>query len=1204
MKRFSLITLFFLTLTLSAFAAVTFSADEYPTLTFTILTDSTVSVTGSTSTAGLVTIPSCVTNPATHKTYTVTDIKTSAFRENENITGVKLNEGLQTIGASAFYKCTNLGGEISIPSTVTQIGNYAFYVCGAITKIVFNEGDVNLSIGKAAFNTPTMNNNIGDLVLPSHINYIGNNAFSNQNFPSVTLEATTPPELEFSFNEASGKITCGVFSGSTCTINLPCGTYFTYTQDTVWNVYKTRLSDGIAGREHTLENGVIVVLLSDSTAQVSGHTEEISGVIEIPSSVNLQSSTNSCTHKVAIISIQTSAFRETASITGIILNEGLQTIGASAFYNCTNLGGEINIPSTVTQIGNYAFYVCGAITKIVFNEGDANLSIGLSAFNTPTANNSIGDLVLPSHINYIGRNAFINQNFPSVTVEATTPPELGFDELKGAKSCGVFSGSACTINLPCGTYFTYTQDTVWNVYKTRLSDGIAGREYTLENGVIIELLTDSTAQVSGHTEEISGVIEIPSSVNLQSSTNSCTHDYAIISVKTSAMRETASITGVKLNEGLQTIGASAFYKCTNLGGEISIPSTVTQIGNYAFALCGNFSRIAFNNGTNDLTIGLSAFSSSESNSTIDELTIPATITSIGASAFNKQVFPCIRMESATPAKLGGHIFSGSTCTIYIPCGSYANYTQDSIWNTYYRNRLNDGFPLNTTHIADHLKVKIISDSTVQVIGHDGIEGGNLIIPSVVTILREECSKDFNVVSIASGAFRDSINIYNLTLSEGLRYIGGSAFARCTNLSCDLKIPSSVDSIGDYAFFNCKSFNSLMLPEGLRTIGKYCFYTDIQQDKFSIPSTMQTIGDRAFARLLCNYIIVNSLTPPIASETDANIFSNATKSIVIPCGAMGSYTNAYYWKDLSSKFVSACKPLTLKKGEALTQEDTIVSSIAYRRTFDMDVWQTLYLPFDVNSVLVYDDEDAEYYDINYPFVPGTGGYFYLNEYDTTNVEEATITFTTATRIEKNTPYLIQFPTTDDGYFVGKDIVFKSKPGEYTLKKSDYSQPKATTQFQVSGNSSVYNQSVSDMYIFRTTLLQTVDGKDSIKYEFNQQASDTLKPFEFGLLPYVVEPSSGISSAPMRMSLRIGRSSGNTGGGDITTSVSETHASNAITYRTGAGELALSLNGLPCQLYSVSGTLLYSSAGGTEEITIPLEKGIYILYSEGKSQKIVL
>ena len=327
--------------------------------------------------------------------------------------------------------------------------------------------------------------------------------------------------------------------------------------------------------------------------------------------------------------------------------------------------------------------------------------------------------------------------------------------------------------------------------------------------------------------------------------------------------------------------------------------------------------------------------------------------------------------------------------------------------------------------------------------------------------------------------------------------------------------------------------------------------------------------------------------------------------------MGSYKNANYWKDLSSKFVSACKPLNLTKGVPFTR-DTIVSSIAYRRTFDMDVWQTLYLPFEVDSVLVYDDEDEKYYDINYPFVPGYGGYFYLNKYENANVEEVTITFTTATTMEGKTPYLIQFPTTDDGYFVGKDIVFKSKAGEYTLKKSDYSQPEVTTQFEVSGNSSVYNQSVSDMYIFRATPvmgkdgmpLKTVDGKDSIKYEFNQQASATLNPFEFGLLPYVVEPSSGISSAPMRMSLRIGRSSGNTGGGDITTSVSETHAPNAITYRTGVGELALSLNGLPCQLYSVSGTLLYSSAGGTEEITIPLEKGIYILYSEGQSQKIVL
>ena len=139
------------------------------------------------------------------------------------------------------------------------------------------------------------------------------------------------------------------------------------------------------------------------------------------------------------------------------------------------------------------------------------------------------------------------------------------------------------------------------------------------------------------------------------------------------------------------------------------------------------------------------------------------------------------------------------------------------------------------------------------------------------------------------------------------------------------------------------------------------------------------------------------TPP---AIDSHVFSALPNhaTIIIPCGYMNAYQKENYWKDLSSRFVSACEPLTLKKGEELTQEDTIVSSIAYRRTFDMDVWQTLYLPFEVDSVLVYDEQDEEYYDINYPFEPGTGGYFYLNEYNTTNVEEATITFTTATSIE--------------------------------------------------------------------------------------------------------------------------------------------------------------------------------------------------------------
>ena len=614
------------------------------------------------------------------------------------------------------------------------------------------------------------------------------------------------------------------------------------------------------------------------------------------------------------------------------------------------------------------------------------------------------------------------------------------------------------------------------------------------------------------------------------------------------------------------IGDSSFI-AANIT-KIVLPSSVTSIGTAAFRNIKSTSfTVEFNEGL--IEIGDRAFCTSTG--LTGNIVLPSTLQTIGSSAtFYNTSIDSFTLKSRTPPVFTKgyehNQFPIPSVPILIPCESWANYAKvdnyGRTWNAYKSNLIDP-----CTKLIDNLYYTA-TDAGAVVVGYDTIPAGKLVFPSEVTI--NELS--MNVVSVGEAAFRDiKSTTFNVEFNEGLITIGERAFTNSTALSDTLVIPSSVQHIGAAAFNNCTSV------------------TYIQMLPITPPSTIiKSVNDSAFRY----------------------IYSHIT----VPCGSMNAYQNAYYWKDLSSKFVSACKPLNLTKGVALTQ-DTIVSSITFSRTFDMDVWQTLYLPFEVDSVLVEEIDEGKpyYFDINDPYDHENGGYFYLNEYYTTNAEEATITFSTATTLEGFTPYLIQFPQiSSDGYFDGKNIIFKSKPGEYTLKKSDYTQPDATKQFQVSGNSSVYNQSVSDMYIFRATLvtgkdgtpLKTVDGKDSVKYDFNRQASATLKPFEFGLLPYVVEPSSGISSAPMRMSLRIGRGSGNTGGGDITTSVSETLAPNAITYRTGAGELALRLNGLPCQLYSVSGTLLYSSTGGTEEITIPLEKGIYILYSEGKSQKIVL
>ena len=981
----------------------------------------------------------------------------------------------------------------------------------------------------------------GTTVIPSTVDTIGDYAFADWVTP-IQFLSEVPAALGGTqvFRDALKQ---------NSSIIIPCRTYDAYSKVRNWNIWISRIVDPCLFSDGTYTYQV----LPEDDSKVAVKALVDNSIQHVTFSTEVTNPDNDQTYLV--VKIADNCFKDNAIIKSVALPTSIVAIGEFAFYNCKNLQ-TISLNEGLEIIGQKAF----AHDSLV-----------------------IGTLTIPASVTYIGTSAFYNFcKIEKIEVLPETPPTI---------EASIFTALSPKVSIwiPCNTYDYYVK--AWKAYASIIvdpcifSDGTYTYQVSTEDDskVTVKALVDNSVQ------NVTFSTEVTNPYNKQT--------YVVSTIADNCFKNNSTITSVVL------------------------PNSIVSIGDFAFYNCKKLQSISLNEGLK--TIGVKSFA--HDSLITGTLTIPSSVSFIDTSAFyNLLKIKKIEVLAETPPTIGASVFFAlpNDVLIWIPCNTYQNYAKK--WSGY------------KTLLVDPCVALIeniyysMTDSGVVVIGYDTLPKA-LVFKEEVTI-NEQTKK---VISIASKAFYNVQTLTSVTVPSTIKYIGDNAFRNCKNLSTlnlnegllsvgdtcfincvfpTLKTPSSLRNIGKYAFRTNPAMTTLVLNEGLEIIGERAFTDNTAlKDSLIIPSTVKEFGAATFTKCnLISCVIFKGITPPNVVNDGNLIFSNPEVRYIIPCGAMGTYKNATYWKDLSSKFVSACKPLTLKKGEELTQEDTIVSSIAYRRTFDMDVWQTLYLPFEVDSVLVYDEQDAKYYDINYPFVPEYGGYFYLNEYDTTNVEEATITFTTATMIEKNTAYLIQFPTTDDGYFEGKDIVFKSKAGEYTLNKSDYPRPEATTQFQVLGNSSVYNQSVSDMYIFRATPvmgkdgtpLQTVDGKDSIKYEFNQQASATLNPFEFGLLPYVVEPSSGISSAPMRMSLRIGRSSGNTGGGDITTSVSETHAPNAITYRTGVGELALSLNGLPCELYSVSGTLLFSSAGGTEEITIPLEKGIYILYSEGKSQKIVL
>ena len=59
------------------------------------------------------------------------------------------------------------------------------------------------------------------------------------------------------------------------------------------------------------------------------------------------------------------------------------------------------------------------------------------------------------------------------------------------------------------------------------------------------------------------------------------------------------------------------------------------------------------------------------------------------------------------------------------------------------------------------------------------------------------------------------------------------------------VPSSVTSIGDSAFRECRSLSSIEIPEGVTSIGAYAFCECTSLSSIEIPSSVTSIGSDAF-----------------------------------------------------------------------------------------------------------------------------------------------------------------------------------------------------------------------------------------------------------------------------------------------------------------------------------------------------------------------
>lgn len=105
--------------------------------------------------------------------------------------------------------------------------------------------------------------------------------------------------------------------------------------------------------------------------------------------------------------------------------------------------------------------------------------------------------------------------------------------------------------------------------------------------------------------------------------------------------------------------------------------------------------------------------------------------------------------------------------------------------------------------------------------------------------------DKPVVGIGTEVFRNT-QIEEVNLPDTLTYLSERAFSLCISLKkVNLTTSSSLQKIGEKAFYQCEYLHTITLPETLEEVGASAFEGCIDLVSLNIPSSIKVVGENAF-----------------------------------------------------------------------------------------------------------------------------------------------------------------------------------------------------------------------------------------------------------------------------------------------------------------------------------------------------------------------
>ena len=381
-----------------AWAQTTFTVDNLK-YTVTDETANTVELTGyATKPTGTLDIPATVSYYYNSTTYSVTSIGDYAFSRCSALTQVTLPNSVESIGSQAFYDCSALT-QVTIPNSVTSIGNWAFWNCSALTQVII--GSSVTSIGSKAF-------------------------YECYTLTEMTVLATVPPTITAStFSNINPQVK----------VSIPEGSREAYMADENWKWLLDLSAGQLSGT--CGDNLTWTFTTADSTLTISGTGDMYDYTyLSYQPWGNFRQGIKNISLQDGVESIGNSAFANCSALTQVTIGNGVTSIGSSAFYGCSALtainvesgnttycsvdgilfnkdkttliqypasktGTAYAIPESVTSIGSRAFYYCKALMQITIPDGVT--SIGSEAFYECSA---LTQVTIPSSVTSIGSMAF------------------------------------------------------------------------------------------------------------------------------------------------------------------------------------------------------------------------------------------------------------------------------------------------------------------------------------------------------------------------------------------------------------------------------------------------------------------------------------------------------------------------------------------------------------------------------------------------------------------------------------------------------------------------------------------------------------------------------------------------------------------------------------------------------------------------------